>query len=112
MTEVILALDLGGTWMKGCASPWPEEAPFPAHEIKRLRTPTENSRDAGEFAAAVAAFCHDLAGGHPIREVVASTAGEVDAHGKRYLCAGPHLGVMGSSPWVDGLEARLSCPVT
>jgi N-acetylmuramic acid 6-phosphate etherase len=112
MTEVILALDLGGTWMKGCASPRTEEAPFPAYEIKRLRTPIEGSRDTEEFASAVTAFCHDLAGGHPIREVVASTAGEVDAQGKRYLCAGAHLGVMGSTPWVDHLEVRLSCPVT
>lgn len=112
MTEVILALDLGGTWMKGCASLWPEETPFPGRNIRRLRTPIEGSRDAEEFASAVAAFCHDLAGGHPIREVVASTAGEVDAQGKRYLCAGAHLGVMGSAPWGDHLEAQLSCPVT
>jgi N-acetylmuramic acid 6-phosphate etherase len=112
MNEVILALDLGGTWMKGCASPWPEETPFPVRNVRRIRTPLEGSRDADGFAAAVAAFCRELAGGGSIRAIVAATAGEVDAQGKRYLCAGAHLGVMGSTPWGDRLEARLSCPVT
>ena len=108
----VVVLDLGGTWMKGAAaSAEAGRCGAPSREGRRPN-PLAEARDAAEFAAAVADFCRELTGGIAPAAVVAATAGEVDAAGKGYLCAGAHLGVMGTAPWVEALAGLLGCPVT
>lgn len=111
MKSAVVALDLGGTWLKGCSLDLGGESPVP-RELKRIRNPLGSVHTANEFAEAVEGFCRSLAGERQIKAVVAATAGEVDAAGWRYICAGEHLGVMGKAPWVPLLEQLLSCPVT
>lgn len=112
-SAVVIGLDLGGTWIKGVAQAAAEiEAAGGALAVTRWRNPIATTDSAETYGAAVMAFCRDLAAGRPVRAVVASTAGEVDAGGRRYLIAGAHLGVMATTPWREVVEAGLGCPVT
>jgi N-acetylmuramic acid 6-phosphate etherase len=107
--SVVIALDLGGTWIKGCAATLLDTGCLAdTSAIRRWRNPLQSA----QYAKEIQEICSELALGREIRAVVASTAGEVDALGRNYLCAGKHLGAMVSTPWVEELEANISCPVT
>ncbi len=117
MPKYLISLDLGGTWMKGALA-HAQDGPGYAvcgHSpiLKTLRRPNPlgATRNAAEFATQVADFCRELTGGDSPASVVAATAGEVDAAGKAYLCAGAHLGVMGTAPWVDLLARNFNAPI-
>lgn len=109
---VVIALDLGGTWVKGAAISPQGAVTGEVGEIRRWPNPLHTVVTGKEFAARLADICHELSGGAPISAVVAATAGEVNPAGNRYICAGQHLGVMGSTPWVEKLTPILGCPVT
>ncbi len=111
MKSHVVALDLGGTWVKGTAIPREDAKDIDLIHPVRVPNPLHTSTSAGEFARAVADFCRELCGGYLPLAVVAATAGEVNAAGNGYLCAGHHLGVMGTTPWVDLLSRMLNCPV-
>lgn len=108
--ERILALDFGGTWLKGVCLKGNGGNVSAMGEVARIPNPLVSAADAGQFADAVLNFCLELTQGESPAAMVAATAGEVDAAGRRYLCAGGHLGVMGSSPWVDRVADALKCP--
>lgn len=105
-----VALDLGGTWIKGVAAP-PKMEPqkLVALEVARIRNPGAECSSGTEFAAALVAFCRQLAGGSAIQGIVASTAGSVDGSGKTYRVAAEHLGIMGTNSWREEVEAELGC---
>lgn len=109
MNSFIVALDLGGTWMKGIAVQG--KAPGQTGFVQRKANPLHTTTTGEEFAQALANFCRELCLGQTPSAVVAATAGEVNSSGNGYVCAGPHLGVMGTEPWVDLLKTRLGCPV-
>ncbi len=109
---VVIALDLGGTWVKGTALSLPAAVTCKVGEIRRWPNPLHTVSTGEEFSARLADICHELSAGAPISAVVAATAGEVNAAGNRYRCAGKHLGVMGSAVWVEKLELILGCSVT
>lgn len=111
-SAVVIGLDLGGTWIKGVAQGADSAGAPSALAVSRWRNPIATTDSAQTYGAAVMAFCRELAAGRPIRAVVASTAGEVDAGGRRYLIAGAHLGAMATTPWREVVEAGLGCPVT
>lgn len=112
MNSSVVALDLGGTWMKGLAASIEGSQNPVAGEIIRRQNPLNAAKSASDFANAIADFCKELTGGQVRSAIVAATAGEVNAAGNGYLCAGAHLGVMGSAPWVKMLADSLRCPVT
>lgn len=109
MTAPVIALDLGGTWIKGLVAPQAEGGGF---RSLRQVNPLHSTEDVSEFVANLGDFCLKLTGGAVPRAIVASTAGEVAPSGKGYICAGAHLGVMGSAPWVERLSGRFGCPVS
>lgn len=111
-SAVVLGLDLGGTWIKGVAQTAESAGAPSVLTVTRWRNPIATSDSAATYGAAIVAMCRELAAGRPITAVVASTAGEVDAGGQRYLIAGAHLGVMATTPWREVVEATLGCPVT
>lgn len=111
MNPVIVALDLGGTWLKGIAARVVNNLCEPLSAPQRIPNPLASTSSAEKFADEVAAFCQELAQGNAISIVTGATAGEVDAAGKNYICAGEHLGVMGKEPWVEILAQKLQCPI-
>ncbi len=106
---IVIALDLGGTWIKAAAAL--PEFPVPDFRVTRWRNPLDQCAGAQSYADAIAGFCRELADGRKVQAVVASTAGEVDAGGRRYRVAGSHLKVMGTTPWREIVEQQLGCPV-
>lgn len=112
MNPLIIALDLGGTWMKGTSAVVQNHHIGTVSKTLRKPNPLSVSRTAEEFATAVESFCLELTEGIAPCAIAAATAGEVNATGDGYLCAGSHLGVMGTTPWVKILAEKLNCPVT
>ena len=111
--DVVLALDLGGTWIKGAAGPATGlRGDLAATDVRRWPNPLATATTGETYAAAIVALCRELAGDRTIRAVVASTAGEVDARGQRYLVAGRHLGAMATTPWRARAAAELAAPFT
>jgi len=108
---VVLALDLGGTWIKGCEGRMEGSRPSPVcGKLRRWRNPLDSIDSAEAFADVILSFCAELAAGRNIRAVVAPTAGEVDARGRQYLMTGAHLRGMGTMPWREIVERKLGCP--
>jgi N-acetylmuramic acid 6-phosphate etherase len=110
-SDCVIALDLGGTWIKGAA----QSAANPAAEgaeARRWRNPVGELADAGQFALFLEKVCRELAEGRAIGSVCIATAGEVDALGNGYLATAPHLGLMGTNQWQAPLKAALRCPLT
>ena len=107
---VVIALDLGGTWIKATVAPavaWESE-----FEIVRRRNPLDTHTSAHLYAGHIVGLCRELAAGRRVQAVVASTAGEVDAAGRQYRVAALHLKAMGSTPWRGLVDEELGCPVT
>jgi predicted NBD/HSP70 family sugar kinase len=108
--RVVIALDMGGTWIKGAVcAPGASRTGF---EIARWRNPLETHTTAEDYADYIVGRCRELAAGRPVCAVVASTAGEVDAAGQRYRIAGAHLKAMATTPWRARAELALGCPFT
>lgn len=106
---MVLALDLGGTWIKGRVASL-DDAPCPPAPPRRWENPLARLSSREEYADFMQDLCRELAGGQVVRAVVASTAGEVDALGCRYKVAGQHLGVMVTTAWRERVAAALGCP--
>lgn len=108
--SVIVALDLGGTWIKGVAA---EIGVANAElQITRIGNPLDSHATAQSYAGCIAGLCRRLAAGRAVRAVAVATAGEVDAAGRDYRVAGAHLKAMGTTPWRGFVEQDLACPVT
>jgi|GEM_PF-6078851 len=57
MTECFLAIDLGGTWIKGIAAPAPSRlASTFSPEISRIRNPSQECQSAAEFVETLLPF--------------------------------------------------------
>lgn len=109
---VVIGLDLGGTWIKGTARFLESSEKPAADKVARWRNPLSPEQKDIDYGAFISRLCRTIALGQPIRWVVASTAGEVDAAGRNYLIAGAHLGVLAAGAWRSQLEKELCCPVT
>jgi len=111
--EIALALDLGGTRIKGVVCPLLQRgSPVSADDVLVWENSLNTTITASDFAELFVRYCRELARGRKVLSIVASTAGEVSADGKSYLIAATHLGAMGSEAWIALAEAELDCPIT
>lgn len=104
---IVVGLDLGGTWIKGAV-----RGGGKLENVQRWKNPLDSVFTAESYADFIVSRCRELAEGRPIRAVIASTAGEVDAAGASYRIAGKHLGVMATQPWRPLAENVLGCSIT
>jgi len=110
---LLVALDLGGTWIKGTA--WRENQPLPTSTsltARRWPNPLAKTRTAGEYAAAILACIREMCTGHEARSVSISTAGEVGPSRKDYRLVAAHLTALTLTGWVDIVARELDCEVT
>jgi N-acetylmuramic acid 6-phosphate etherase len=108
-----VALDLGGTWIKGGAGG--SETLLPSLDSIRAHrwpNPLAVVRTAEEYAEVIVSCCRELAGGKKIASVAISTAGEVAPSGRAYRTAAHHLAAMTLSGWLDLAEEKLGCQIS
>ncbi len=111
--DMVVALDLGGTWIKGSAKAVGNKPPpLDSLEVRRWSNPIAAIESAGQYADFLAACCVSFTGSRRIRQVVISTAGEVHHSGRSYRIAAAHLQSMTNKPWLEKLEEKLACPVS
>jgi len=104
----VVALDLGGTWIKGaCRSAFAE---LQAFKMERMANPAPGCGSAQQFAIALYDFCLRLTGGATPASVCIATAGEVSPDGAGYLATAGHLGMMGTNEWQPSFRDLLGCP--
>lgn len=110
--EICIALDFGGTWIKGCMIDLNGSAlSLRPSDVTVIPNPARSLKTGLEFSQIVIDLCQKIARGKKIRHIVASTAGEVDAGGSKYLIAGEHLGLLGTSDWRKSVEDFFKSPV-
>jgi N-acetylmuramic acid 6-phosphate etherase len=108
-----LALDLGGTWVKGAVCPGAGLPSDPEDlQICKWLNPLAERPSAEAYAGFLAECCQELAGRRTISSVVISTAGEVGPSGRDYRISAPHLGAMSRERWIEKLEAKIGCSVS
>ena len=108
-----VALDLGGTWIKGGAGR--SETLLPSLDSIRAHrwpNPLAVVRTAEEYAEVIVSCCRELAGGKKIASVAISTAGEVAPSGRAYRTAAHHLAALTLSGWLDLAEEKLGCQIS
>ena len=120
MNQIVLSLDIGGTWIKGATYSCEELSnayfhhtlPQPLNMVKR------ESRLAApftihDFQSALNELIKDLLS---IRDelcsIAISTAGVVDYAGKRIKFVAPHLSSLKDTAWVEWLKTEFDVPVT
>lgn len=109
-TECTLALDLGGTWIKGiCTTSRNDIADASA---TALRWSSQLHLDPREFAEMLHTCCVELAQGRMVKHLGIATAGEIDATYRFYKTTAHHLGVLATNEWQAVLQNRLGCPVS
>jgi N-acetylmuramic acid 6-phosphate etherase len=108
-SDCVIALDLGGTWVKGVAQDAAGGGMI--GEPRRWKNPTGELSRVEEFATFLEKICREMSGGRAIRSIGIATAGEVDGRGEGYLATAYHLGLMGTNGWQAPLKQKLNCPV-
>ncbi len=104
----VVALDLGGTWIKGACRP--DSAEPGAFQVEKMANLSPGCANSRQFAIALHDFCLRLTGGATPASVCIATAGEVSPDGMGYLATAGHLGIMGTNEWQACLRAQLGCP--
>jgi len=111
MISLLLALDLGGTWIKGAIAEKQGCRYGSLLRTSRKPNPLGKVKDAAGFAKAISDFSLELCQGEKPSALVISTAGELNPAGTRYICASPHLGIMGETSWIKIISREFDCPV-
>lgn len=104
----VVALDLGGTWIKGACRHGSDEPQ--SFQWDRMANPSPGCGSAQEFANALHGFCLRLTSGAPPASVCIATAGEVSLEGTGYLATADHLGIMGTNEWQPRFRELLDGP--
>ncbi len=118
-TENYLAIDIGGTWLKGILIKVEENMPFASipELVKQAPVVRVKSRLSAE------AMCSDfinaldellsgvLSAGEKLSGISISTAGIVNYHGSKVLLAAPHLKALTDSYWIEYLKGKTNVPV-
>ena len=110
---MVVALDLGGSWIKGTVGR--KESLLPtstSFESRRWPNPLREIPIAGAYADLIDSRCREAAGGMKFARVAISTAGEVSASGRSYRTVASHLATMALPGWMEMLEDHLGCQVS
>ncbi len=120
MNQIVLSLDIGGTWIKGATYSCEELSnayfhhtlPQPLNMVKRescLAAPFTIH----DFQSALNELIKDLLSIRgELCSIAISTAGVVDYAGKRIKFVAPHLSSLKNIAWVEWLKNEFDVPVT
>ena len=115
-----LGIDIGGTWLKGCAAVMKSEnkESLPVNfdemfeKLVRVKSPLSEQATVHDFIGSVQQLIEEL--GVENKELAGigiSTGGIVDYAGKQVLKAAAHLAVLKNDIWISTLENEFKCPV-
>lgn len=107
----VLALDLGGTWIKALFRPGGASESSSPELSGRWPNPCRGMADVKAFGAFLAGVCRELVGDQPLSAVCVATAGEIGPDFRSYRISAPHLGVMATNGWQEEFSSALNCPV-
>lgn len=120
MNQVVLSLDIGGTWIKGATYSCEELSDaYLRHTLPQaLKTAKRESHLAApftiyDFLAALKELIKELLSTRTeLCSIAISTAGVVDYAGKRIKFVAPHLSSLKDTVWVEWLKNEFDVPVT
>lgn len=120
MDKIYIALDIGGTWLKGIV--FTVEKGMPFSEIPALikRLPYKKVKSRLDINASVEDFIEDLGklmfllvnSKDIVGGIGISIAGVVDYAGKNVTIAAKHLQVLMNNVWIAYLQRRFNVPIT
>ena len=114
-----LGIDIGGTWLKGCAyvmnSESPENSPVIYDDMfrtARVKSPLSEIATVDDFIDSVQQLIEKLGlRNKKLKGVGISTPGIVDYKGKLVLKAAAHLAALKNENWIKAVEDEFNCPV-
>ncbi len=107
-----IALDLGGTWIKGLSGHGGPPSQFETSpRFQKWPNPLSQVRSAQEYADAILGCIRALSHGGAVQAVAIATAGEILPSGRGYRIAAPHLSALRLEGWREMVAAELGCEV-
>ena len=115
----ILGIDIGGTWIKGCAaarkSARYQDLTITINEmfanLVRVKSPLSEQASIQDFIDSVQQLVEELdLKNKKLAGIGISTGGIVDYAGKQVLKAAAHLTVLKNDVWISTLEKEFNCP--
>ena len=120
MTKIYIALDIGGTWLKGAALELKDGATLSEvpkllklQPVLKVKSRLGCESTTVEFIGALQELLGDLLSDDLIVGGIGiSSAGMVDYAGKKLLVAARHIQALTDNSWIEYLENRFNVPVT
>jgi predicted NBD/HSP70 family sugar kinase/phosphoheptose isomerase len=112
-----VAIDIGGSWIKGTSIPAASfdtirKKGFKELTICKIESPIQAATSVQDLISAIEKLIKSLGSGmEEIAGIGISTAGIVDYTGTRVLKAAEHLQILKDENWVDSFRQQVHCPV-